>query len=142
MWTSEPTRRYIRQFHRKSFLVAVFVDARPELVVNGMQCAHNVIDVVFNSAASFMESPSRSRRRNYIRNPSKTICRRQIKRGRVSPRTSLKVVFTSCSGCFQSQNAWVKNADAPVSVDSVPNVLLGAKKGDKIQAFRLFRRGV
>ena len=25
------------QFHRKSFLVAVFVDARPELVVNGMQ---------------------------------------------------------------------------------------------------------
>ena len=22
-------------------------------------------------------------------------------RGRVSPRTSLKVVFTSCSGCFQ-----------------------------------------
>ena len=35
-------------------------------------------------------------------------------RGRVSPRTSLKVVFTSFSGCFQSQNAWVKNADAPV----------------------------
>ena len=34
--------------------------------------------------------------------------------GRVSPRTSLKVVFTSCSGCFQSQNTCVKNADAPV----------------------------
>ncbi len=23
---------------------------------------------------------------------------------------SLKVVFTSCSGCFLSQNAWVRNA--------------------------------
>ena len=41
---------------------------------------------------------------------SVTICRRQKKRGRVSPRTSLKVVFASCSGCFQSQNAWVRNA--------------------------------
>ena len=27
----------VGQFNRKSFLVAVFVDARPELVVNGMQ---------------------------------------------------------------------------------------------------------
>jgi len=34
----------------------------------------------------------------------------------VRPRTSLEVVFTSCSGCFQSQNAWVKNADAPAYV--------------------------
>ena len=41
---------------------------------------------------------------------SVTICRRQKKRGRVSPRTYLKVVFASCSGCFQSQNAWVRNA--------------------------------
>ena len=30
-----------------------------------------------------------------------------------SSRTSLKVVFSSCSGCFQSQTAWVKNTDAP-----------------------------
>ena len=31
--------------------------------------------------------------------------RHSITGGRLSPRTSLKVVFTSCSGCFQSQNA-------------------------------------
>ena len=43
-------------------------------------------------------------------------------RGRVSPRTSLKVVFTSCSGCFQSQNARVKNADAPPRLWNVANV--------------------
>ncbi len=35
-------------------------------------------------------------------------------RGRVSPRASLKVVFTSCSGCFQSSEGSAANfADAP-----------------------------
>jgi hypothetical protein len=28
------------------------------------------------------------------------------------------VVFESCLGCFQSQNAWVKNADAPVEIQN------------------------
>ena len=29
------------------------------------------------------------------------------------PAHVLRVVFTSCSGCFHSQDAWLKNADAP-----------------------------
>ena len=29
-----------------------------------------------------------------------------------SSRVALNVVFFSCSGCFQSQTAWVKNTDA------------------------------
>ena len=33
--------------------VAVFVDARPELIVNGMQCAHDVIDVAFQFCCIF-----------------------------------------------------------------------------------------
>ena len=44
--------------------------------------------------------------------------RRSINGGRVSPRTSLKVVFTGCSCCLQSQNAWVKNGDAPAAPGS------------------------
>ena len=44
--------------------------------------------------------------------------RRSINGGRVSPRTSLKVVFTGCSCCLQSQNSRVKNGDAPAAPGS------------------------
>ena len=50
-----PFERYasVGQFHRKRFLVAVFVNARSEFVVNGMQCAHNVIDVISQFCYTF-----------------------------------------------------------------------------------------
>jgi hypothetical protein len=80
-----------------------------------MQCAHNVIDVVFQFCCIFHGVSFTIATAQLYQKSLEAICRRQIKRGRVSPRTSLKVVFTSCSGCFQSQNAWVRNADAPLS---------------------------
>ena len=33
--------------------------------------------------------------------------------GTLQTQTLVNVVFSSCSGCFQSQTGWVKNTDAP-----------------------------
>ena len=36
----------VGQFNCKRLLVAVFVDTRTKLIVNRMQCAHNIIDMI------------------------------------------------------------------------------------------------
>ena len=52
--------------------------------------------------------------------------------GRVGPRTSLKVVFTSCSGCSQSQNAYNPNASLSFRNANVNNRTATPNGGDRL----------
>ena len=59
-----------------------------------------------------------------------------------SSHTSLKVVFPSCSGCFQSQTEWMKNTDSPHTQDlgqPHPGILLTADCAKARMAMKHFR---